>query len=105
MRSLQIFADYRTMQEALSNLVRHSRATQVTASLRVLGERLTLAIRDNGIGFNVARLLRGPVDVAAGIGIRSVSEQADALDGKMTIESGPSGTTLEVSVAISPSGL
>jgi two-component system NarL family sensor kinase len=96
---------YRAMQEALSNLVRHSQATRVEASLKHRDGVLSLTVHDNGVGFNVARLLRGPVDVAAGIGLRSVTEQAEALGGKMTIESGLSGTTLVVSVAISPVGL
>ena len=93
---------YRTMQEALSNLVRHSKATTVEASLKLLGNQLVLTVRDNGVGFDASRLLRGPVDVAAGIGLRSIVEQAEALGGRMTVESGPSGTQLTVSVAIFP---
>jgi signal transduction histidine kinase len=93
---------YRTMQEALANLLRHSNATRVTASLGVAGDRITLAILDNGVGFDVERLLRGPADIAGGIGLRSVREQAEALGGEMSIESGSSGTKLVVSVAMSP---
>jgi two-component system, NarL family, sensor kinase len=90
------------MQEALANLLRHSNATRVTASLGVAGDRITLAILDNGVGFDVERLLRGPADIAGGIGLRSVREQAEALGGEMSIESGSSGTKLVVSVAMSP---
>jgi two-component system NarL family sensor kinase len=93
---------YRATQEALSNLVRHAKASRVEASLTVLGDRLILMIRDNGVGFDVGPLLRGPADVASGIGLRSIREQAEVLGGKMTIESGPSGTTLVVSVTVSP---
>jgi signal transduction histidine kinase len=93
---------YRTLQEALSNLVRHAMATQVTVSLQLAGDWLTLTIQDNGVGFDADRLIRGPVEVGAGIGIRSIREQAEALGGKMSIESGDSGTRLVVSVAVSP---
>jgi len=93
---------YRAMQEALSNLMRHAKATRVTAWLRVVGDQIILGIEDNGIGFDVARLLRGPADVAGGIGLRSIREQTEALGGKMTIESGPSGTKLLITAAISP---
>lgn len=93
---------YRTAQEGLSNLIRHARATQVHVSLQSVDGRLTFSMRDNGVGFDADRLLRGPVEVGAGIGLRSIREQAEALDGTMSIESGPTGTKLVVSVGISP---
>jgi signal transduction histidine kinase len=92
---------YRTMQEGLSNLIRHSSATKVAVSLEAVDGRLTLSIRDNGVGFDADRVIRGPVEVEAGIGLRSVREQVEALGGGMSVESGSSGTTLIVSVAIS----
>jgi two-component system NarL family sensor kinase len=93
---------YRTAQEGLSNMMRHAHATRVVASLVMAGSRLILTIQDNGVGFDAERILRGPVEVGSGIGLRSVREQAEALGGTMTIESGSSGTTLIVSVAFSP---
>lgn len=93
---------YRTIQEALSNLARHSRATRVSVSLRSSDGNLTLTVLDNGIGFDVDLLLRQPASLASGIGLRSIREQAEALGAKMSIQSGPSGTTLIVSVPASP---
>jgi two-component system sensor histidine kinase NreB len=93
---------YRAVQEGLSNLIRHARPTKVAASLECADGQLRLTVRDNGIGFDVERTVNGPVEVGSGIGLRSVREQAEALGGTMAIESGPSGTTLIVSVAISP---
>jgi signal transduction histidine kinase len=93
---------YRTAQEGLSNLIRHARATRVSMSLEYGGDRVSLTIRDNGVGFDVERLLRQPAGVSAGIGLRSIREQAEALGGTMSVESGSSGTKLIVSVTISP---
>jgi signal transduction histidine kinase len=93
---------YRAMQEALSNLVRHAEASRVSASLVLADDAVTLTMQDNGRGFDPDALQRGPVDVASGIGLRSIREQAEALGGKLTIESGPGGTTLKVSVALFP---
>jgi two-component system NarL family sensor kinase len=93
---------YRSLQEALSNLVRHANATKVSATLKGSDGHLTLTLQDNGVGFNIERSLRGPADVAAGIGLRSIREHAEALGGKLVIESGASGTTLVISVGISP---
>ena len=92
---------YRAAQEALSNAVRHARATRVDAALEMRDNCAILTIRDNGVGFDVAGLLRGPASVTSGIGLRSIREQAAALGGKLEIESGPDGTTLLVSVPFS----
>jgi two-component system NarL family sensor kinase len=92
---------YRAAQEALSNAVRHARATRVDAALEMRDNCAILTIRDDGVGFDVAGLLRGPASVASGIGLRSIREQAAALGGKLEIESSPAGTTLLVSVPFS----
>jgi two-component system, NarL family, sensor kinase len=70
-------------------------------SLQMSGARLLLKVRDNGVGFDVARLLSAPASVAAGIGLRSIREQAEALGGRFVVESGPAGTTLEVYMPLS----
>ena len=93
---------YRAFQEALSNLARHSGASRIEAALWWHGETLTLSIRDNGVGFDVARTLTSPASVAAGIGLRSIREATEGLDGKFYVTSGPDGTILEVSVAFAP---
>lgn len=92
---------YRAAQEAISNL-RHSHAARVDAVLAPRGDRVVLSVRDNGVGFDPARLSSAPASVAAGIGLRSIREQAAALGGELKIQSGPEGTTLEVSVPIHP---
>ena len=89
---------YRAAQEALSNLTRHSGATRVTVTLAAQGPLVVLTVQDNGVGFDVDRLLRAPANVASGIGLRSVREQAAELGGNLTITSGPEGTTLELKV-------
>jgi signal transduction histidine kinase len=93
---------YRASQEALSNLVRHAHATRIEMSLEVRGAELVLTIHDNGVGFDPARLQQSPASVSSGIGLRSIREQAAALGGRFSIESGPIGTTLEVSVPFNP---
>jgi two-component system NarL family sensor kinase len=91
---------YRAMQEALSNLLRHSGATRVAVSLKLTDGILTLTVEDNGVGFDVERLSRQPAGIASGIGLRSIREQAEALDARMHVQSGASGTTLRISVAV-----
>jgi two-component system, NarL family, sensor kinase len=93
---------YRAAQEALANLVRHARATRVQAALEARGERLALTISDDGVGFDVAAFLKAPPTLRAGIGLRSILQQAAGLGGEFHIESGPKGTRLELSAPFIP---
>lgn len=95
---------YRAAQEAASNLVRHSRATRVEAVLSESAGLLALRIQDNGVGFDVASVFGSPARIGGGIGLRSIREQADELGGRLVVESGPDGTTLEVTVPIATAG-
>jgi len=88
---------YRAAQEALSNVVRHSGATRVRASLATRGNNIVLRFEDNGVGFNSKQLLAA-TGLASGIGLRAIREQAEALGGCLRIESGAGGARLEVSV-------
>lgn len=93
---------YRAAQEALSNLIRHSRATRIEMALEASGGYLVLRVEDNGVGFDVERHRSAPANVASGIGLRSMREQAAALGGSLDIESGANGTRLQVRVPFSP---
>ena len=66
------------------------------------GDRVVLTIQDNGVGFDVARLFGAPPNVASGIGLRSIREQAAALGGKLEIVSGRGGTRLKLAVPFVP---
>jgi two-component system NarL family sensor kinase len=89
---------YRGLQEALSNLVRHSQATRVAVALEVSDGRLVLSVVDNGVGFDARRAFSAPASLASGIGLRSIRETAQELGGKLEVKSGADGTTLVVSV-------
>ena len=93
---------YRAFQEALANLVRHSRATRIAVALQARDGQLFLSIRDNGVGFDAPRVFSAPASVDSGIGLRSIRETAQALGGRLEVESGPDGTKLVVSVVPFP---
>jgi signal transduction histidine kinase len=93
---------YRGAQEGVSNLMRHSGASRVAMSLEEKGADLVLTIWDNGVGFNVAKTLAAPASIEAGLGLRSIREEAVALGGGTSISSGADGTTLTISVPSSP---
>ncbi|GAB4525465.1 MAG: hypothetical protein Fur0018_09990 [Anaerolineales bacterium] len=85
-------AVYRIVQEALENVARHARATQVWLRLRLAYSRLRVSIQDDGQGF-------APQDAESGsrLGLRGLQERARMLGGSLYIESAPSqGTCIEL---------
>ena len=75
-------AAYRIAQEALTNVTRHAAATQVQVSLRADRGILTLAVVDNGRGFD-------PKEIAAAecLGLAGMRERAGLLGGSLEIRS------------------
>ena len=89
---------FRVAQEALSNVARHSGATSVDVRLAWQGDTLTLAIEDNGRGFDV------PTRDGTGMGLRSMRERVEALGGTLLVYGLTTGTRIEARVPIqSPS--
>lgn len=82
-------AAYRCVQECLSNITRHSKATNIKMSIVDRGPILELRIEDNGHGFT-------DQEPPKGIGLRALREHAQALDGTCEITSGPAGTIVVV---------
>lgn len=95
---------YRATQEALSNLMRHARASSISLGLRPRNGSVELSIRDNGVGFDVGAMFAAPASLTAGIGLRSIRDQAADVGGNFEIESGPNGTTLIIKAPYSPTG-
>ncbi len=86
---------FRIIQEALSNIAKHSEATRVSISLS-MDKALRLVISDNGKGFWVEEKL-SDVSVKSGLGLKSLRERAQFSSGTLTIDSAPeSGTVITV---------
>jgi two-component system CheB/CheR fusion protein len=79
---------YRIAQEAVTNAVRHGRATQVTVSCAVAERRLHLQIQDNGTGIS------DPPPKGDGLGIRIMRHRARTIGGELAIARMPQGGTL-----------
>lgn len=71
---------YRTLQEALTNVLKHSGATRVRIALEAVGRHLRMRVIDNGRGC-AAALVRD-----AGNGIRGMRERAAMVGGQLRIE-------------------
>lgn len=79
---------FRVLQEALHNAVRHSQVSQFDVTLRGNGKTIDLAVRDEGIGFDVDAASRGP-----GLGLTSMKERLKLIGGELIIESQSAGGT------------
>jgi signal transduction histidine kinase len=74
-------AVYRIAQESLTNVVKHSQATQVRVMLASTGAGLELEVADNGMGFDSAG------DFPGHLGLRSMTERAEKAGGRLEISS------------------
>jgi signal transduction histidine kinase len=86
----------RVLTEALANSARHAQPERVEVRLLVEDERLTLAIEDDGVGFQPAEA-GGPGD--GHFGLTLMRERARSLGGRLTVRSAPGDgacVTLEV---------
>lgn len=79
---------FRVIQEALTNVLRHAKAARVSVEARVEGERLRLAVRDDGVGFDLkTAAARGTM--GRGVGLASMRERVGLLGGELEIDSRP----------------
>lgn len=84
-------------REALSNCVRHARATRTVITLRRIGPRVRLSIRDNGAGFDVEH------GQAKGIGFAHMENRVRKIGGRLDIQSTVGrGTCITADVYLEP---
>lgn len=93
---------YRIVQEALSNVYKHAKATTVNISLKINKSSLQLIIEDNGRGFNVQELKTRKFDrLKGGFGLEGIRERVELVNGRLNITSTPgSGTLLSISIPL-----
>ena len=82
---------FRIVQEALTNITKHAKASEVHIDLSTVGDGITLTVGDNGRGM-LDDQTRG-----SGLGLLGMEERATELGGRFTMTSSPGeGTTIEV---------
>ena len=90
---------FRIAQEALNNALKHASATHIQVSLHMEGSRLTLAVRDNGEGFD-RRAEAGPGN-RPHMGLESMQERAKLIGATCEVIFTPGqGTTVRVMMPV-----
>lgn len=95
-------AIYRVVQEALTNVSRHSQAEIVSVILARDDRQVQVIIEDDGRGFDVETIMSTPAEDRR-LGLMGMQERAQLVGGKFQIESG-AGTTIVISIPISQNG-
>ncbi|MDQ2863547.1 MAG: PAS domain S-box protein [Bacteroidota bacterium] len=73
---------FRIAQEVINNIIKHSRASNVTISMYEKGNVVSVEIKDDGKGFNLDATRNG-------IGISNMMDRTESFNGKMSIETSP----------------
>jgi signal transduction histidine kinase len=85
---------YRIIQEALTNIAKHSTATEINISLQDYQDTIHLQVDDNGEGFD-------PVRNTTGFGLQGMQERSMALEGQFLLVSQPGkGCRIAVSIPL-----
>ena len=85
---------FRIAQEAVVNAGRHAQAKAVSISLRMVGSRVELRVADDGHGFDENGPMTG--GQPGHLGLASMRERAELMDGTLEIESSERGTRVLV---------
>ena len=86
---------FRFVQEALTNMAKHSDAKNVSVSLHKTNHRLDIVVSDDGAGFDVDQALAGHH------GLTGMRYRIASVDGIMTLQSKPGlGTTISASISV-----
>lgn len=90
-------AAFRIVEEAVTNAVRHARASSVEVTLRPEADVLSIAVVDDGTGF-------APQIDGSGMGLQSMNERATELGGTCVVTPGPDGrgTTVRATLPTTP---
>ncbi|PDO09654.1 MAG: sensor histidine kinase [Candidatus Reconcilbacillus cellulovorans] len=88
---------FRIAQEALSNALRHSRATRLEVKLFRSGDAVRLLVRDDGVGFDPAAAK------PAAYGLATMRERVSEIGGTMQLVTAPGrGTRIDIRVPVLP---
>jgi two-component system sensor histidine kinase DegS len=91
---------FRMVQEALSNVVKHAKATKVGVNVHLTKDLLEAKVSDNGQGFDLQKESQNP-EKWDHFGVRSMKERARMLGGEIRWVSTPrTGTAVEITVPL-----
>jgi len=87
---------YRVIQEVVSNIIKHARASELVLQLIRHDKELTIIIEDNGVGFDTSK-----INEFGGIGLKNIISRVEFINGSVHFDSTPGrGTSVVIDVAL-----
>jgi signal transduction histidine kinase len=83
----------RTLQEVLTNVLKHAQARTIRLSTEVTGVQVIVSVADDGVGFDVHHPHRGR-------GLNNLQRRAAEIGGQIEISSGPGATVVKLLLPI-----
>lgn len=85
---------FRIVQEQISNIMKHSKATEAEIKLAANKNELTVSISDNGVGFDTKKRMKG-------IGLMNITSRAEVHNGRVEVISSPgNGCTVRITIPL-----
>ncbi|MEM6802208.1 MAG: ATP-binding protein [Bacteroidota bacterium] len=85
---------FRVIQEAITNIIKHAKASEINLQLDWANRVLSITIEDNGVGFD-------PAQIKYGVGLDSMRTRTEDLKGTFTLDTAPAkGSTIFMEVPI-----
>ena len=84
-----VTAVFRIFQEALTNIAKHARASQVSVRFEAPADQIALEVRDNGLGISAEQLL-----VPRSLGLLGMKERARQIGGEVGVTAAAAGGTV-----------
>ncbi len=95
---------YRLVQEALTNVLKHAQASEVSVIIERYSDEVRLIVEDDGVGFS-APAVRSDLATTPQLGLLGMQERVVLLNGTLTIETAPgSGTSIFAHIPLPSTG-
>ncbi|HEY5583799.1 MAG TPA: sensor histidine kinase [Ruminiclostridium sp.] len=96
---------FRIVQEALNNILKHSKSKYAFVYLERINQKLSIIISDDGIGFNTKAIRTTNLDLTGGFGLYSMKERVALLEGEFDLVSEEGkGTKIKIFIPLIEEG-
>ncbi len=87
---------FRIIQELVTNIIKHSQATEASISINQYDDSLNVIVEDNGIGFDTRNISRHD-----GMGLTSLEKRIEHIEGTLEVDTTPGkGTTILIDIPL-----
>ncbi|WP_027627813.1 sensor histidine kinase [Ruminiclostridium cellobioparum] len=96
---------FRIVQEALNNVLKHSKSKTAGVALEKIDKKLSIIIFDNGVGFDTKTIRMTNSDLSGGFGLFSMKERVALLEGEFNVVSEEQkGTRINIQIPLIDEG-